>query len=208
MVLTEHPAPVVVTMIDKKVTFAVASDAANVWQQRFGHLGTKAIFAMSKKAIVSEIAKLEDDRYKSSLLSGCPLGQFDPKPFRSSGRHCCQPCQRIHIDIEVSMEVIAIGKYKYFLLLIQDYSCFRRFHLSLSSRHWNSTNPFVTTLGTASTQELRTSLVRMLRSLKKTSVPKVLFCMSFLITLLSYMELVRGTYTDCLQHDEVYVKGR
>ena len=123
MVLTEHPAPEVVTMIDKKVTFAVASDAATVWQQRFGHLGTKAIFAMSKKAIVSEIAKLEDDRYKSSLLSGCPLGQFDPKPFRSSGRHCCQPCQRIHIDIEVSMEVIAIGKYKYFLLLIQDYSC-------------------------------------------------------------------------------------
>ena len=57
-VVTDLAAPELVTMIEKKVTFAVATDATNVWHQRFGHLGTKAIVAMSNKEIVLGIPKL------------------------------------------------------------------------------------------------------------------------------------------------------
>jgi len=53
------PAPEKVTMIDKKVTFAVATDATNVCHRRFGHLGTKAVLAMSKKELVWKFQSLK-----------------------------------------------------------------------------------------------------------------------------------------------------
>jgi hypothetical protein len=77
MVVTDRLASETVTMIDKKFTFAVASDATNSWHQRFGYLGTKAIVAMSKKEIVLGISKLEEHKYESSLWPGCTLGKID-----------------------------------------------------------------------------------------------------------------------------------
>jgi hypothetical protein len=69
-------APETIIMIDKKVTFAVATGATNTCNQRFGRLGTKAIVAMAKKEIVLGIPKLEEDEYKSFLCFGCALGKF------------------------------------------------------------------------------------------------------------------------------------
>ena len=68
MVLTDPPAPEAVTTIDKKVSFAVASYATNVWHQRLGHLGTKSIVAMSKKESLLEFETLK--RINSQVLIG------------------------------------------------------------------------------------------------------------------------------------------
>jgi hypothetical protein len=78
MVVMDPPAPETVTMIDKKVTFAVATDATNVWHQRLGHLGTKATVVMSNKEIVLGIPKLEQDKIEV-------LFALDRNPFRSTG---------------------------------------------------------------------------------------------------------------------------
>jgi hypothetical protein len=56
--VTDSPARETVTMIDKKVTFAVATDPTKVWHQKCGHLGTQAIVATSKKEIFLGIPKL------------------------------------------------------------------------------------------------------------------------------------------------------
>ena len=72
------------------------------------------------------ILKLEEDKYESSLCCGCDLGKFDRKALRSSGRHCSGPRERIHIDIKGPMALSAIGKYKYFLILVDEYSGFTK----------------------------------------------------------------------------------
>jgi hypothetical protein len=113
MVVTDPPAPETVTMIEKKITFAVASDASNVWHPTFVHLGTKAIVAMSKKKSFGEFQSLK--RIK-----------FYRKPFQSSGRNCSEPCERIHMDIKGPMRVTGIGNYKCFLILVDDFSGFSK----------------------------------------------------------------------------------
>jgi hypothetical protein len=158
VVVTYPPAPETVTMIDKKVAFAVATDTTNVWHRTFGHLGTKAIVATSKKEIVLGIPNLEEDKYESSLFSGSALGNFDRKPFRSSGRHSSEPCARIYKDIKRPMEVTAIGMYKYFRILGYDYCGFTKafslinksealkFYKSFCEHAWNLLNKRVTYL--------------------------------------------------------------
>jgi len=66
MVVTDPSAPETITMIDKKVTFAVASDETNVRHQGFGHFGIKGIVAMFKKKSCWEFQSLK--RINTSVL--------------------------------------------------------------------------------------------------------------------------------------------
>jgi hypothetical protein len=118
-VVTNFTAPETVNEDERKVTYASIADATNMWRQRFCHLGTNSIVAMSKKETVLRIPKLEEDKCESSLCSVCVLRKFDCKPFQSSERHFSKPCERIHMDIKVPMKVAAIGMFKSFLILVK-----------------------------------------------------------------------------------------
>ena len=78
---------------------------SEIWFSRHqGHC-----FLMSNNEVVVGTRRLEKNKCDSSLCSGCVLGKFDRKLFRSKGIRYYKPCKRIHIDIKGPMEVSAIG---------------------------------------------------------------------------------------------------
>jgi len=83
-VVTGPSNPETVEQNERKVRFANVMDAKNLWHQRFAHLGTKAVVAISKNEVVLGIPKLEEEVYRKSLPS--------------SDRHFSKPCKSTHMD--------------------------------------------------------------------------------------------------------------
>jgi hypothetical protein len=78
VVVKDSTTPETVNKDKRKLSFTSVADTTNLWHQRFGHLDTKAIVAMSKKEV-------------DSFCTGCVLGKFGRNPFRSTGRQCSYP---------------------------------------------------------------------------------------------------------------------
>ena len=93
-------------------------DRTNLWHQRFGHLRTKAIVAMSKKEVVLEIPKVEENESKVLLALAVSWQILTASLFD----HCYKSCQRIHMESKDPMEVAGIEKFDFFLIVVNDYS--------------------------------------------------------------------------------------
>jgi len=76
-------APTVLETVEKderKVTHATVADAPNLYQKRFGHLGTKPLLPRPRSKLCWEYRSLKRITV-TSICPGCVLEKFDRKPF-------------------------------------------------------------------------------------------------------------------------------
>jgi hypothetical protein len=91
--------------------------------QRFGHLASKSMVSMSTKGHFEELPKLVQSLESiGPLTTGCLLGKFDRRPFRPTAKKAGSVCEKVHMDIQGSMDMLSIGKHLYFMIVVDDYS--------------------------------------------------------------------------------------
>ena len=95
--------------------------SADLWHQRLGHVGEQQL----REMVVKEIVKGVKIPKSSQLLfcEGCVEGKMKRKPFQSVGEiRSTRRLERIHSDVCGSMPVESIGRKRYFVTFIDDYS--------------------------------------------------------------------------------------
>ena len=103
---------------------SVASDgerSLDLWHQRLGHVGEQQL----KEMVSKEMARRVRIPMSSQLLfcEGCVEGKMKRKPFQPVGEiRSTRLLERVHSDVCGPFSVESIGRKKYFVTFIDDYS--------------------------------------------------------------------------------------
>lgn len=106
----------------KKAVVSTTKEDENIriWHERLGHQNIQYV-----QRILSRMG-IHAKRDQDFFCKACTLGKMSRKPFQASERSSNEAGDLIHADICGPMEHISIGNSRYFLLLKDDYSHFRR----------------------------------------------------------------------------------
>lgn len=93
----------------------------DLWHQRLGHLGGQQLREMISKEMVRGMKVMKTAEL--SFCEGCVQGKMKRKPFESVGEiRSTRRLQRVHSDVCGPMSVESIGRQKYFVTFIDDYT--------------------------------------------------------------------------------------
>jgi histone deacetylase 1/2 len=95
----------------------VAGSTSSLWHRRLGHPGHEAL---SKLSSVLHLCNKDNS---PSVCHACQLGRHIRLPFHTSGSRASSAFDLIHCDLWTS-PVISVSGYKYYLVILDDYSHF------------------------------------------------------------------------------------
>jgi histone deacetylase 1/2 len=95
----------------------VAGSTSLLWHRRLGHPGHEAL---SKLSSVLHLCNKDNS---PSVCHACQLGRHIRLPFHTSGSRASSAFDLIHCDLWTS-PVISVSGYKYYLVILDDYSHF------------------------------------------------------------------------------------
>ena len=103
-----------------QVLKVVLDDESWLWHMRFGHLSFHGLHLLYKKHMVNGLPMMEQ---KDQVCEGCILGKqhIDSFPVGRSWR-AKAPLELVHSDICGPMQTPSIGKCRYFITFIDDFS--------------------------------------------------------------------------------------
>ncbi|WVZ95085.1 LOW QUALITY PROTEIN: hypothetical protein U9M48_040890 [Paspalum notatum var. saurae] len=97
-------------------------EAAWRWHARFGHLSFDALGRMARKGMVRGLPEIE---HVSELCDSCLAGKQRRAPFPKTANYRAQdPLELVHGDLCGPIKPAMHGGRRYFLLLVDDSSCF------------------------------------------------------------------------------------
>lgn len=99
---------------------AESSNNVVTWHRRFGHIGYQNLLTMRNGAVVG--MKFKENASAIAKCETCAMGKQSRLPFPASERKSTQLLELIHSDLCGPMENVSIGRAKYFLTFIDDYS--------------------------------------------------------------------------------------
>ena len=102
---------------------SVASDigSADLWHQRLGHISGQRLKEMVSNELVTGVKIPVSAEF--SFCEGCIEGKMKRKPFKPVGEiRSIRKLQRVHSDVCGPMPTESIGKRKYFVTFIDDFS--------------------------------------------------------------------------------------
>ena len=102
---------------------SVASDigSADLWHQRLGHISGQRLKEMVSNEMVTGVKIPVTAEF--SFCEGCIEGKMKWKPFKPVGEiRSTRKLQRVHSDVCGPMPTESIGKRKYFVTFIDDFS--------------------------------------------------------------------------------------
>ena len=102
----------------------VSKYSVDTWHQRFGHRDPDAIGKLPNMVTgMLMIKRASRDRCKSRLL-----GKMTRAPFKDATVRVTEPLQHVYMDICGPMKVQCIGGNKYFLLVTDEFTRFRKIY--------------------------------------------------------------------------------
>lgn len=97
---------------------ARVEESLQKWHERLAHQNKEYVKAILNR---KNIKYTEDEQ----VCDGCLKGKMHKSPFKRSNTVTTEVCELIHMDVCGPMEVLSLGGSKYFLLIRDDYSCYR-----------------------------------------------------------------------------------
>ena len=113
--------------LDSEVKYSVGEHAGSVaerndlWHERLGHLNYQQLHKMVDRNLVTgiKLSALTD----KSFRQGCIVGKMQRKPFKTvDHEQSTRKLELIHSDVCGPIQVDSIGRNKYFVTFIDDYS--------------------------------------------------------------------------------------
>ena len=100
---------------------SVKSNSADLWHKRLGHLGKQQMKEIASKELMKGVRISKDDEL--SFCESCVEGKMHRQPFESVGEiRSTRKLQCVHSDVCGPMPTESLGKKKYFVSFIDDYS--------------------------------------------------------------------------------------
>lgn len=106
--------------LTEKMDRCMAVCDAYTWHRRLGHINFNALKSMRDGAVVG--IDFKDDGSKLKNCEVCCKGKMSRLPFGSNGTRATKILELIHSDLAGPMENPSIGKAKYLLTFIDDFS--------------------------------------------------------------------------------------
>jgi hypothetical protein len=107
--------------VENKVLVAMQPDTdAMLWHRRLGHVNYQTLIKMKNGAVDGMNFKDNEDEIKNCVT--CAESKMCAKPFEKSKRETTEILQLLHSDVNGPMETQSIGKAKYFVTFIDDFS--------------------------------------------------------------------------------------
>jgi len=91
---------------------------AQLWHERFGHLGMQSLQQLASEGMVTGLPKNLSNL--GDVCTGCMMGKQHRDAFPSEGKKSSEPLALIHSDLCGPMNTPSLGKAKYFLTFIDD----------------------------------------------------------------------------------------
>jgi transposase InsO family protein len=105
---------------DSSILLTHADDSSRLWHERFGHLNFRYMQQLSKKGMVTG---LPDIHFSEGVCEGCVLGKHPQEKFEKGKAHrASSPLDLIHSDLMGPFPHPSIGKARYVLTFLDDYS--------------------------------------------------------------------------------------
>ena len=99
---------------------ACYKDTTWLWHLRFGHLNFGGLKLLSDKGMVKGLPSIN---HPDQFCEGCLLGKHFRKSFpRETTTRASKPLELIHTDVCGPIDPFSLGKNRYFLLFIDDFS--------------------------------------------------------------------------------------
>jgi histone deacetylase 1/2 len=111
------PGPLYPLRLPPAAQSRVAGSTSLLWHRRLGHPGHEAL---SKLSSVLHLCNKDNS---PSVCHACQLGRHIRLPFHTSGSRASSAFDLIHCDLWTS-PVISVSGYKYYLVILDDYSHF------------------------------------------------------------------------------------
>jgi transposase InsO family protein len=102
---------------------ATTSESAELWHQRFGHLGYKNLAKLPSMVSGINVSSEEITRAgEKAFCEPCVMGKQHRQPFPESETKTTQPLELIHMDVCGPMPVQSLGGNRYFATFLDDYT--------------------------------------------------------------------------------------
>jgi hypothetical protein len=99
-----------------------AYESSRIWHERFGHLNFRYMQYISKQILVDG---LPDIHFSKGLCEGCVLGKHRQEKFdKGKSQRDFAPLDIIHSDLMGPFTYPFIRKARFFLIFVDDFSCF------------------------------------------------------------------------------------
>lgn len=99
-----------------------ADNNSMIWHRRLGHCGIKVLHELKKQDLISSGIGTADETEVLSNCKACDLGKMTNQTYRTSVFKSKGILELIHTDLCGPMKVESLGKAKYFLLFVDDFS--------------------------------------------------------------------------------------
>ena len=113
-----------VEMACKAKVVATPAKEAQLWHERFGHIGMQSLEQLARKGLVQGLPQILGPL--ESVCAGCMKGKQARDSFPSSEHKAKDAIELIHADLCGPMSVPSLGHAKYFLCFTDDATRFRQ----------------------------------------------------------------------------------
>ncbi|NBX97749.1 hypothetical protein EBQ81_02685, partial [bacterium] len=100
------------------VSLRTPAAEAQLWHERFGHMGMQSLQKLVSKEMVTGLPKTLPDL--GEVCGGCMMGKQHRDSFPSEGKKASEPLALLHTDLCGPMSTPSMGKARYFLTFIDD----------------------------------------------------------------------------------------
>eukprot|EP01018_Ginkgo_biloba_P037890 Gb_39221 [translate_table: standard] len=94
-------------------------DESILWHCRYGHLNYGGLVMLRKNEMVVELPFIQGSK---EIFEGCIYGKQHRDSFRVSKFKAREPLELVHIDLCGPMRTLSMGKERYFMTFIDDYT--------------------------------------------------------------------------------------
>ncbi|KAD3336165.1 hypothetical protein E3N88_31684 [Mikania micrantha] len=115
---TNNMFPLDATRVKDNTAVVHAHELTKLWHCRFGHLHTHALQQLQKNKMVQGLPQIKEIKN----CEGCVLGKQHKLSFQPSQKRATRILEIIHSDVCGPMPVNSLGRSKYFLLFVDDFS--------------------------------------------------------------------------------------
>jgi hypothetical protein len=99
-------------------SYRFKTGSAEVWHQRLGHPQFSAVQLLKNKGLIDVTGTMKTEH----LCDSCQLGKLSKLPFSHSEHSSTDVFEKIRCDLWRPAPVLSIGKFKYYVCLVDDFS--------------------------------------------------------------------------------------
>ena len=110
--------------------FAAATESAELWHQRMGHLGYRGLAQLAEQGMVTGIGVSAEAFLAAgeAVCEPCAAGKQHRGAFSTSASSSSKPLDLLHMDVCGPMPVASLGGRRYFATILDDYSKYSVVH--------------------------------------------------------------------------------